>query len=91
MLPPCPARDLDRREELCRHHMVDKEEFAEWSSSVINYDDPCQISCHPVGLPDHVVRLNDSLGDGAICGKGRLSVCLAGICEVKVSDYEDFI
>ena len=91
MLPPCPARDLDRREELCRQHMVNKEEFAEWSSSVINYDDPCQISCHPVGLPDHVVRLNDSLGDGAICGKGRLSVCLAGICEVKVSDYEDFI
>ena len=91
MLPPCPARDLDRREELCRQHMVNKEEFPEWSSSVINYDDPCQISCHPVGLPDHVVRLNDSLGDGAICGKGRLSVCLAGICEVKVSDYEDFI
>ena len=91
MLPPCPARDLDRREELCRQHMVNKEEFAEWSSSVINYDDPCQITCHPVGLPDHVVRLNDSLGDGAICGKGRLSVCLAGICEVKVSDYEDFI
>ena len=88
VLPPCPV--LSATDSKCSLHVqsLDQETrllHPEWESSP-STEHPCQLYCNPVGHQELRQRGNDSLMNGAICGHGKLSICLAGQCEVQVAN-----
>ena len=65
--------------------MENKTDNTVWESSDVNHDQPCQLHCHPAGVPGHTLPLPSHLVDGTVCGEGKLGVCLGGQCEVGVT------
>ena len=63
---------VDWREELCRNHMENKTDNTVWESSDVNHDQPCQLHCHPAGVPGHTLPLDSHLVDGVVCGEGSV-------------------
>jgi hypothetical protein len=85
-LYPCPSNHLSWRDKLCsqqKDSLNAKASLSHFWESSANSDSSCLLECKPVGQSLPVYRLNHSLVDGAICGRGKLNICLMGYCEVN--------